>query len=148
MNRRSGNWASLAAIALVAGCHGTGERVPGDADDHRPYGGIAPDAVIHVTGTEPFWGGTVEGGAFVYTTSDKPEGVPVAVQRFAGRGGLSFSGTLEGRSLTLAITPSVCSDGMSSRDYPFTAMLLIGAETRRGCAWTGQAGKADAAGRD
>lgn len=111
------------------------EDLPAAADDPRPYAGIAPDAVLRVTGTEPFWGGQVAGDTFTYAPMENPDGTPIRVSRFAGRGGLSFSGTLQGAAIDLAITPGACSDGMSDRTYPFTATLRIGTEVRAGCAW-------------
>ena len=96
---------------------------------------IAEQAVLRVTGTEPFWGGTVAGDTFTYTTLENQVGEAIAVTRFAGRGGLSFSGTRAGAPLDLAITPGACSDGMSDRTYPFVATLQLGSDQRQGCAW-------------
>lgn len=109
--------------------------MPGDTEDESAFTGIAEDAVIRLTGTEPFWNGTVERGAFTYTTPDNMDGTTTAVTRFAGRGGLSFSGELDGRSLDLLVTPGECSDGMSDRNYPYVATLQVGSEQRSGCAW-------------
>lgn len=125
----------LAAL-ILAGCHSNSESVPGDADDSRPWSAIAPDETVQASGTEPFWSVRVEGGQMIYTAPDLPEGQPIAVTRFAGRGGLSFSGELDGEVWTLAITQGECSDGMSDRSYPFTATLADGATTRQGCAWS------------
>lgn len=125
-----------AGLLLLAACgQGTDAIVPGNTDDGTAYAGIAEDAVIRLTGTEPFWGGQIEGGTFTYTTPEDPQGTPIPVTRFAGRGGLSFSGEMGGQPLDLAITPATCSDGMSDRTYPFVATLQIGREQREGCAW-------------
>lgn len=97
---------------------------------------IGPDEAISLVGTEPFWGGTVARGNFLYTTPEVEAGETIAVRRFAGNNGLGFSGTLRGTSVDLAITPGNCSDGMSDRTFPFVATLRIGAEQRSGCAWT------------
>lgn len=97
---------------------------------------IAVNEAVKFTGTEPFWGGDVVNGKLTYATPDDPKGAVVPVSRFAGRGGLSFSGQLAGRSLTLAVTPGHCSDGMSERKYPFVATLRLGDVLRQGCAWT------------
>jgi uncharacterized membrane protein len=125
-------------LLALAGCQpgGTKADMPGDSHDHRPYGGIGENERLHFTGTEPFWSGEVMGGTLTYTTPDKPEGQTIAVSRFAGRGGLSYSGALEGTPLAIAITPGTCSDGMSDRSYPFVATLQLGAEVRNGCAWS------------
>lgn len=105
-------------------------------DEAKPYEGIAENERIRFTGTEPFWGGEVSGRALTYKTPEDPSGEVVAVDRFAGRGGISFTGTLGGTDFAMAFTPSTCSDGMSDRSYPFTVTLRLGRETRRGCGWT------------
>jgi uncharacterized membrane protein len=115
---------------------GSPATVATSAGDTQPYGGIGPDETVHFTGTEPFWGGQVSGATLTYATPDDPEGETIAVSRFAGRGGLSFAGTLDGQDLVLALTPGKCSDGMSERSYPFTVTLQIAGEQRNGCAWS------------
>jgi len=105
-------------------------------DDARPYDGIAEDEPVRFTGTEPFWAGEVSARTLTYKTPDDPSGQVIEVERFAGRGGVSFGGKLEGTDFALAVTPSTCSDGMSDRSYPFTVTLRIGEETRSGCGWT------------
>ena len=129
--------ASVALLLLAACQSDQGEaNIPGNAVDDQPYDGIAESETVHFTGTEPFWGGQVAGGSLTYTTPENIDGRTFAVERFAGRGGLSYSGTLEGRDFSLAVTPGECSDGMSDRAYPFTATLLVNGETHNGCAWT------------
>ena len=71
-----------------------------------------------------------------YETPEKPAGGRITVARFAGRGGLSYSGTLDGANLTMTITPGSCSDGMSDRRFPFTVTLQIGDALRNGCAYS------------
>ena len=71
-----------------------------------------------------------------YSTVEDPDGTTIAVERFAGNNGLGYSGSLDGTSFDMAITPGECSDGMSDRTYPFTVTLRIGEEQRTGCAWT------------
>ncbi|MEO1044000.1 MAG: hypothetical protein AAFX04_01015 [Pseudomonadota bacterium] len=134
----------IMACLLLTACSAATDKdnVPGDTSDKRPYDGIAADAVIHLTGNEPFWGGEISSDkdaapeTLLYTTPDNPEGDRVTVKRFAGRGGLSFSGTLASERLTLVITPGQCSDTMSDRVYPFVVTLQLGDEIRSGCAWT------------
>lgn len=128
--------ALLLAVAVLGGCHRAAQNVPGDSQDHRPWHGIADDEVVHFTGTEPFWGGQISGTELIYKTPEKPEGETIVISRFAGRGGLSFSGSLAAGPMTLAVTPGKCSDGMSDRAYPFVATLQVGSDARQGCAWT------------
>ncbi|MCB2065940.1 MAG: hypothetical protein KDE15_04775 [Erythrobacter sp.] len=126
-----------AMVMLLAGaCHsGQTAGVPGDAGDTTPFHEIAADEVIRFAGTEPFWGGQVAGTSLTYTAPDNLDGSVITVERFAGRGGLSFSGRLDGRTFDLAITPGDCTDGMSDRTYPLVATLQLGSEQRNGCAW-------------
>ena len=107
-----------------------------NSDDSAPYAGIAEDEAVSFTGTEPFWSGDVAGKILTYKTPDKPDGEGIMVERFAGRGGISFNGVLDGAELEMMVTPLECSDGMSDRTYPFTVTLKIGEETRNGCGWT------------
>lgn len=127
--------ASLALAACNAGGSG-GADVPGDRGDTRPYDGITADETVHFVGTEPFWGGQVAGGRLTYETPENPRGEIIAVTRFAGRGGISFSGTLGAEDFTMAVAPGPCSDGMSDRRFPFHVMVRIGEATREGCGWT------------
>jgi len=128
---------ALALFAALAACgQGSGTGVPGDSLDTRPFAGIAADEVLQLTGTEPFWGGEIAGDSLTYTTPEDPDGTPVTVERFAGRGGLSFSGEIGGARLDMMVSPAECSDGMSDRTYPFTVSLKLGDDVRYGCAWS------------
>jgi len=112
------------------------DGVPTDDESTAPYSGIAEDEAVNFTGTEPFWGGEVDGKTLTYKTPENQDGEVITVERFAGRGGISFSGVLTGVGLEMMVTPLECSDGMSDRTYPFTVTLKIGDETRNGCGWT------------
>jgi len=124
-------------LPMLLACQPGGETgVPGDTNDKDPYAGIAVDDVLHFTGTEPFWGGQATAGELTYTTPENIEGTAIAVERFAGRGGLSLSGELDGAAFDMMVTEGECSDGMSDRAYPFTVTLKLGGQTRFGCGWT------------
>lgn len=126
---------TLAAAMLVVGACGEnpGNPKPGDVP---VFGAIAESESITVLGTEPFWSARIEGLQLRYTTPESPNAAPVTVNRFAGNGGLGFSGTLAAAPLQLAISPGACSDGMSDRRYPYTATLSIGSTLMQGCAYT------------
>jgi uncharacterized membrane protein len=130
----------VAFVLLLAACGGgksgpEGSRIV-TADDTQPYAGIGAGEVVRFTGTEPFWGGQVSGGTLTYMTPEDQKGTTLAVSRFAGRNGLSFSGQLGAMPFVMAVTPGECSDGMSDRWYPFTVTLQVKGEQRDGCAWT------------
>lgn len=130
-------FAAAAALPLVA-CHPAPEGPNATMRDEpgAAFSAIGPDETVRFTGTEPFWGGEVHGGTLTYSTPENADGVAIAVERFAGNGGLGYSGQLDGRRFDMAITPGDCSDGMSDRTYPFTVTLEIGDEHRSGCGWT------------
>ena len=111
-------------------------ETPGDTANTEPYAGIAAEETVRFTGTEPFWGGEATGSTLTYSTPEDIDGTTIAVERFAGRNGLSLSGQLDGATFDMAITPGECSDGMSDRTYPFTVILQVRGEQRYGCAWT------------
>ncbi|WP_232494334.1 COG3650 family protein [Novosphingobium kaempferiae] len=110
--------------------------MPGDAADHRPWNGITAQETVHFMGTEPFWNGTVGPRGLTYATPGDEKGETAPVTRFAGRGGVSFSGVLSDKPTTLVVTPGECSDGMSDARYPFIVTLRIGETTLKGCGWT------------
>lgn len=124
------------APSTSAGAAPSASPTVATAADTASYAGIAADEVVHFTGTEPFWGGKVSGQVLTYTTPENQAGDMVAVDRFAGRNGISFSGELDGMPFVLAVTPGQCSDGMSDRSYPVTVTLQVRGETRKGCGWT------------
>lgn len=132
--------ACLAPFALLAGCTGgnhDASDVPGDAADAQPYAGIAATDVVRIVGTEPFWGGDIRGDTLTWTTPEDIDGQAITVTRFAGRGGISFAGTLDGQDFTLMLSEATCSDGMSDRTYPFVATVAIGTDQELGgCGWT------------
>lgn len=129
--------AASALLALAAcqsgpeGPAGTTRESPGEA-----FSAIGPNETIKFVGTEPFWGGEAATGSLTYSTPENQDGTTIAVERFAGNNGLGFSGTLDGQTFDMTVTPGECSDGMSDRTYPFTVTLKIGPEQRNGCAWT------------
>ncbi len=147
-------FAPIAPIALLAlaACQPAGEGDAGDRtaadrttnvpagapgdDSTRAYDGIAPTDTLRFTGNEPFWGGDLVGNRLTYSTPDNQAGETVAVTRFAGRGGMSFTGSLASGEFAMMVTPGRCSDGMSDRTYPFTVTLRLASETRNGCGWT------------
>jgi len=137
---RSVLFLALTGLALAA-CQPDSAPAPEGAlpagdEDTRPYDGIRESETLRFTGTEPFWGGDVTGSRLTYSTIEDQDGTAIEVERFAGRGGLSFHGQLHGQDFEMMITELGCSDGMSDRTYPFTVTLQIDEDTRNGCGWT------------
>jgi uncharacterized membrane protein len=125
---------ALAALLLgLAACTSGNDAIDPEG---KTFDAVAPDDVVTLTGTEPFWNARIASGSATWTTPDNPGGTAFAVSRFAGNNGLGFSGTLDGKPFTATLTPGECSDGMSDRRYPFVATIALGGETLAGCGYT------------
>ena len=127
-----------AATERAVGAAAADSPVPGDASETAPYSEIAADEVLRSTSRQALSGRLFACTRLIYTTQDYEEGTEIEVERFAGRGGIAFSGTLEGAAFEMMVTSLACSDGMSDRTYPFTVTLGIGEDKRNGCAWSEQ----------
>lgn len=125
----------LAALALAAAAC-TPAQTDGIDPEGKPFDAVAPQEAVTMLGTEPFWNLAVQGEEGVWTTPDNQPGTKLALKRFAGNGGLGFSGELDGKPLTATLTPGQCSDGMSDRSFPFVATIALGGETLTGCGYT------------
>lgn len=86
------------------------------------------------TGTEPFWGGTIEGAAILYRTPEDQAGQSIAAAVSKEGAATRYSATLDGQPFILVLTPGTCSDGMSDTVYPLKAALTVQGEQRSGCA--------------
>lgn len=91
-------------------------------------------AKFRALGTEPFWNAQIDGEALIYTTPDNQKGQRATLVRRDRPDGAEFSGKLDGAAIHVAVTRRTCSDGMSDRSYPFTAVLTLGSDRREGCA--------------
>ena len=121
-------------MLTLAACSGRdSQERPGEVP---VFDEITEDEVITLLGTEPFWSARIESSQLTYSTPDNFDGEVIEITRFAGNGGLGFSGTLQGAPLQVAVTPGDCSDGMSDRTYPLTATLSVGEANLLGCGYT------------
>jgi len=125
----------LAALVLIAAAC-TPAKTDGIDPQGKAFDAVAADEAVTMLGTEPFWNLAVEDGNGVWTTPDNQPGTRIAVKRFAGNGGLGFSGEIDGKPFTATLTPGQCSDGMSDRSFPFVATIALGGETLEGCGYT------------
>lgn len=125
---------ALSAVLLLASCASEGDD---RADTPERYGAIAADETLTLVGAEPFWTMVIEGESLIYSTPEDADGGTITVSRFAGNNGLGFNGEWQGEPLQIAVTPGVCSDGMSDREFPYTATIILGDATLFGCGYTG-----------
>lgn len=124
----------LAALMAFSAC--SPAKTDGIDPEGKAFDAVAPQDVVTLVGTEPFWSLTVEGETGNWATPDNQPGTRFALTRFAGNGGMGFTGALGDKPLTATLTPGTCSDGMSDRRFPFVATIALGGETFEGCGYT------------
>jgi uncharacterized membrane protein len=122
------------ATLLAAAC--TPAQEDGIDPEGQTFDAVAPEEVVTLVGTEPFWSLTAENGEGLWSTPENQPGTRFRLARFAGNNGLGFTGTLDGKPFTATLTPGECSDGMSDRRFPYVATVALGEETLRGCGYT------------
>jgi uncharacterized membrane protein len=121
----------LAPVMLTACAQG--DQISRDTE---PFDGIGEGELITLLGNEPFWNIAVDEEQATYSSPDNLAGTQFTVSRFDGNNGLGLSGTLDGTAIQIAVTPGACSDGMSDREYPFTATVNWGDRQLTGCGYT------------
>ena len=92
---------------------------------------------LRVGGNEPFWAVEMTGSEMIYSGVDRPEQrAPQGEPKVQGTMAVWESTTGAGNPLKVTLTATDCSDGMSDRTYPLTAMVEVGGELLMGCAAT------------
>ena len=135
--------AAVSALAL-AGC---GDR--SDQPDVAAVGAPAPPPAVlagvdlkqplRALGTEPFWSVELNGTEMIYTSPEPgelraPQPAPVMQGTIA-----IYENQVQDQEFKVTLTATECSDGMSDRTYPLTAIVKIGDRTLTGCAATAAA---------
>lgn len=144
--------AIVVSLVLLAGCHRSDEPAAPVAETSAPVqvassaaaaivpapapsSAATPGAELYrALGTEPFWSVEVTPGRLRYSSPENQAGTEFAASRSNEGAATVFTGGLEGKPVTLRITPGTCSDGMSDTVYSFKAQLEIGTDTLSGCA--------------
>jgi len=130
---------ALAALALTA-CSPAAEapEAPEAAPAPAPVlAGVDLTRPLRALGTEPFWAVELTGSEMVYSGVDRPEQrAPQGQPMMQGTMAIWEGTTGAGNALKVTLTATDCSDGMSDRTFPLTAMVEIGDETLMGCAAT------------
>jgi uncharacterized membrane protein len=98
-------------------------------------GGVDLGQPLRALGTEPFWGVDLTGTELVYAGVDRPEQrAPQPAPVVQGTTATYQATTGTGATISLMLAATECSDGMSDRTYPLSAIVKIGDETLTGCA--------------
>ncbi|ALF54497.1 hypothetical protein ACX27_19250 [Nostoc piscinale CENA21] len=88
-------------------------------------------------GTEPFWSVTVSKNGIVYSSPEVKKQTFPYVQPLAAQGrpaDLVRVYRLRGNNTLILQKVSACSDGMSDKNYPYSAVLILGNKVLEGCA--------------
>lgn len=129
--------AILSALSLCACSQGSApaEVVAPEQPEPVMLGSVDLNQTIRALGTEPFWGIEITPDALIYSGVDQPEiradnPGPVVQGTTA-----VYAATAQGAPvMTVTLISTECSDGMSDRTYPLTAMVELGERTLNGCA--------------
>ncbi len=126
------------AVLAVAACSSEPETPtePAPAPEPAPVlGGVDLSRPVRLLGTEPFWGIDLTGTEIVYAGADRPEQRgPQPKPTVQGTVATLETTTTAGTDIAITLTATECSDGMSDRTYPLTALVQVGEETLMGCA--------------
>ena len=136
-------FAALSALAL-AGCGDRSDQPEVAAVTAPPppaavLAGVDLKQPLRALGTEPFWSVELNGSEMVYTSPDTaalraPQPAPVMQGTIA-----IYENQVQDQEFKVTLTATECSDGMSDRTYPLTAIVKIGDRTLTGCAATAAA---------
>ena len=125
------------SVLVLAGCS------PAEAPAPSPeltapaavLGGVELAGSLRAIGTEPDWSVDLTGTEMVYTSPEPPgqrarQPEPVIQGTTATWAGE----TADGATFKVTLVATECSDGMSERTYPLTAMVTVGERALTGCA--------------
>jgi uncharacterized membrane protein len=128
--------AALAVLVLAACSPAEEPAPPPEAPEPAPVlGGVDLAKPVRALGTEPFWSVELTGTEMVYTTPEPPEQrAPQPNPVVQGTTATWEAETADGTALSVILIATECSDGMSDRTYPLTAMVKLGDRDLTGCA--------------
>jgi uncharacterized membrane protein len=129
-------FAALAVLALAACSPAEAPAPPPEVPAPAPVlGGVDLAGPVRALGTEPFWSVDLTGTEMVYTTPEPPEQrAPRPDPLIQGTTATWEAETADGTTLKVTLIATECSDGMSDRTYPLTAMVKVGDRDLTGCA--------------
>lgn len=98
-------------------------------------GGVDLTQPVRAIGTEPFWNVELTANGLAYASPEGEEATASRPEMVLQGTVASFEGvTDKGTTLSLTLTATECSDGMSDRTYPLTAIVKLGDRLLTGCA--------------
>jgi uncharacterized membrane protein len=89
---------------------------------------------VQALGTEPFWSVEITPAAVTYSSPDGPPIMAPNPGPTVQGTTAAYKATAGGQALEITLIATECSDGMSDRTYPLTAIVKLGDRTLNGCA--------------
>jgi uncharacterized membrane protein len=126
-----------AAAALLFACSSEPDapNASPEAATFPTFDGLDLSRPVRLIGTEPFWSIDLTGSEVVYSGVDRPEQrAPQPRPSVQGTVATLETATSSGTEIVITLTATECSDGMSDRTYPVTALAKVAGETLMGCA--------------
>lgn len=129
-------FAALAVLVLAACSPAEEAAPPPEAPAPAPVlGGVELAEPVRALGTEPFWSLELTGTELVYTAPETPgQRAPQPNPLVQGTTATWEAETADGTALSVTLIATECSDGMSDRTYPLTALVKVGELALTGCA--------------
>lgn len=133
-----------AAAFVLAACSpeapGGGEaQPPADAPAPAPSPAADPGAAFRVDfsarGNEPFWRVDIKGTDVVLTRPDAPAATATNAGLAATANQAIWTAQAGATPVTVTVTAGDCSDGMSDLKYGYSARVVWGGDTLKGCAF-------------
>lgn len=129
--------ALAASVLILSACSQGGDAPEAPAEPTAPapvLAGVDLSQPVRLLGTEPFWGIELTGSELVYSGVDRPEQrAPQPKAVVQGTVATLETRSASGVTFEVTLTATECSDGMSDRTYPLTALIKVGDETLMGC---------------
>ena len=130
-------FAAASLVLALAACTQAEEPAapPAPPEPAPVLGGVDLAQPVRALGTEPFWSVELTGTEMVYTTPGPIEQrAPKPVPVVQGTTATYETEMADGVELRVTLVATECSDGMSDRTYPLTAMVKVGEQELAGCA--------------
>lgn len=128
---------TAASVACLSACSQP-ETVPAPPPTPEPatiLAGVDLTKPVRALGTEPFWGVELTGTEIIYSGVDRPEQRAPQPRAVIQGTTVTLAGTTAGgTAISVMLAATECSDGMSDRTYPLSAIVKVGDETLTGCA--------------
>ena len=128
---------AAAAVLFLSACSQP-ETVPAPPPAPEPattLAGVDLTKPVRALGTEPFWGVELTGTEIIYSGVDRPEQRAPQPRAVIQGTTVTLSGTTAGgTAISVMLAATECSDGMSDRTYPLSAIVKVGDEILTGCA--------------